>query len=239
MWFYYGALFTWVSGPVDVQHTAYGHTPTNSFEAGKIALAVWVCWKKKTQMDQSKANRENEWKNYNCTQWDFWKEKLRVPSGWCFFPTLLFHQGQETTWNWYILSDISRFQPQIFCFIVKEVWDYCVENSPPHTPSWLELVGLRCGGDQRTCWSNKGEKSQKSCICHNCRSKRMQNELEETTVKTHRGQRKGMLKQKSLEGLWCSRCVVISTGSGGRYLRVPADLPLTVSLSWPRMTFTS
>lgn len=159
MWFYYGALFTWVSGPVDVQHTAYGHTPTNSFEAGKIALAVWVCWKKnkKKQMDQSEANRENEWKNYNCTQQDFWKGKLCVPSGRCFFPILLFVQGQETTWNWCILSDISRFQLQIFCFIRKEVWDYCVENFPFPIPLWLKLVGLQCGGDQRTCWSNKDE----------------------------------------------------------------------------------
>lgn len=55
---------------------AYGHTPTNSFEAGKIAVAV--CFlavvdlsascvpRKKKQMDQNMADRKTVWKSYNC-----------------------------------------------------------------------------------------------------------------------------------------------------------------------------
>lgn len=67
---------------VDTQHKAYRHTPTNSFEAVKIAVAVCFlavvnlsarCVPSKKQMDQNKADRKTEWKSYNCALWAFWE----------------------------------------------------------------------------------------------------------------------------------------------------------------------
>lgn len=134
---------------------------------------------------------------------------------------------------------IRYIQLQIFLFYCERSLGLLCGKFPSS-----HLFVVRVGWSSVWWWPKdllieQGRKSLKNCICHNCQSKSMQDELEKTTVKTHRGRRKGMVKQKSLKRLWCSRCVVISAGSGGRYLRVPADLPLTVSLSWPQMTFTS
>lgn len=59
---------------VDIQHKACRHTPTNSFEERKIAVAVCFlavvnlsarCVPRKKHMDQNKADRKVEWKSYN------------------------------------------------------------------------------------------------------------------------------------------------------------------------------
>lgn len=59
---------------VDVQHTAYRHTPTNPFEAGKIAVAVYflavVLVSQETSDNRpdevGKQKTKKMQKNYNC-----------------------------------------------------------------------------------------------------------------------------------------------------------------------------
>lgn len=236
----------------DVQHTAYGHTPTNSFEAGKIAVAfrflaamnLWVsCVLRKNQMDQNKTDRKTKWKSYNCASRTIWQVARQFfvlhRVGRCSILMLSSCQGQGVTCCSFIRQTIlakvldTRVKKgpnsSVNLYDVRVCWkksDFCSK----HLLYWEGGLGFGMGNLKRT----KRARWPEVCTCHTC--KREIIGVGWVTVKTLGGSGR---ESKTRHQAGCSEAAGVSSFQGKALEDTQSSqqtfyiVRFTMRLSWP------